>query len=83
MCSDTAISYIAEKFFDAALSSEAKALRTRINKLIQAYEHRPFDPHSEEYKHFCRQQLKAIEGIEGVDLSAEKAYFESALQINL
>lgn len=81
--SDTAISYIAEKFFDAALSSEAKALRMKINKLIQAYEHRPFDPHSEEYKHFCRQQLKAIEGIEGVDLSAEKAYFESALQINL
>lgn len=81
--SDVAIDYIAERFFDAALSNEAKALRHRVNKIVRASEHRPFDPQSEEYKLFCRQQLENIAGITGVDLSAEKAYFESALQINL
>lgn len=81
--SELAIGYIADKFFDAALSKEAKALKLRVNKIVQATEHRPFNPTSEAYRRFVEQQLAAISAIEGVDLSKEKSYFESALQINL
>lgn len=81
--SDTAVDYIVDKFYDIALSNEAKALKLKVDRIIQASEHRPFDPASDEHKAFCSAQLKTIESIEGVDLSKEKAYFESMLQINL
>lgn len=81
--SDLAVDYIVDKFYDIALSEEAKALKLKVDKIIQASEHRPFDPASDEHKRFCNAQLRTIESIEGVDFSKEKAYFESMLQINL
>lgn len=81
--SELAVDYIAEKFFGVALSKEAKSLKQRVDRVVQATEHRPFNPTSEAYRRFVEQQLEAISAIEGVDLSKEKSYFESALQINL
>lgn len=81
--SDIAVEYIVDKFFDTALSNEAKALKIKVDKIVQAAEHRPFDPCSDEYQHFCLQQIEAIKTISGVDLSKESEYFGKMLQINL
>ena len=78
-----AVDYIAEKFFDAALSVAAKSTMQRINKVVAAAEHRPFNPTSEGYKSFCRTQLTEIAALKNVDLSNEKAFFDRMLQINL
>ena len=81
--SDVAIDYIVNKFYDTALSNEAKSLKLKVDRIIQAAEHRPFDPHCDEYKSFCRKQLEAIKSIPDIDLSKESEYFEHMLQINL
>ena len=78
-----AIDYIAEKFFDAALSKEAKALMTKVEEVMLAVRHRPTNPTSEAHRHFCCRQLELIDTIKGVDLSEERAHFERMLQINL
>lgn len=81
--SELAVDYIADKFFEVALTKEAKSLKQRVDKIVQATEHRPFNKTSAAYRRFVEQQLEAISAIEKVDLSKEKSYFESALQINL
>ena len=78
-----AVDYIAEKFFDAVLSVSAKSTMQRINKVVVAAEHKPFNPTSEGYKSFCLTQLTEIAALKDVDLSNEKAFFERMLQINL
>ena len=55
----------------------------RVQKVVAAAEHRPFDPQSEAYKAFCRKQLDDIAALAKVDFSEEKAHFERMLQINL
>jgi hypothetical protein len=81
--SSMAVDYIAEKFFSAALTDEAKSLMQRVQKVMSAAEHRPFDPTSEAYKIFCRKNLDDIAALSQVDFSEEKAHFERMLQINL
>jgi hypothetical protein len=81
--SSMAVDYIAEKFFSVALTNEAKSLMQRVQKVVSASEHRPFDPASEAYKTFCRKQLDDIAALSQVDFSEEKAHFERMLQINL
>jgi hypothetical protein len=81
--SEMAVDYIAEKFFEAALSSDAQQLMARIGKVVQAANHRPTNPQSDKYRSFCQGQLQTIESIHGVDLSKEKQFFEQMLQINL
>ena len=81
--SPQAVDYIAEKFFDAALSEQAKEQRDRVIQIMQARWHRPLNPTSEAYKNFCHQQLNAIDKLKEVDFSEEKSYFEQMLQINL
>lgn len=81
--SSIAVDYIAERFFDVALNDRSKSLKLKIDKIVRAAEHRPFDPCSTEYMNFCRAQLEQIAQLEEVDLSKEKSYFDNALQINL
>lgn len=81
--SQMAVEYIGEKFFEVALSANSKAVMSRVERIVQATKHRALNPHSESYKRFCRQQLDAIEQIKGVDLSKEKQFFDTMLQINL
>ncbi len=81
--SQMAVEYIAEKFFEVALSSKSKDVMSRVERIVQASKHRALNPRSESYKRFCCQQLEAIEQIKGVDLSKEKHFFDTMLQINL
>lgn len=81
--SEMAVDYIAEKFFEVAVSNKDRMLMSRVAKIMQAVDHRPFNAASEGYKEFCRLQLMAIDELKEVDLSEEKAYFERMLQINL
>lgn len=78
-----AVDYIAEKFYDAALSIEAKALKRNVEEIVRAAQHRPINAASKAYRDFCHRQLEAISRLEGVDLSEERAHFERMLQINL
>ena len=77
-----AIDYITKKFFDAALSERAKQTMQQVDRVISAVEHRPFKPQGESYKAFCRKQIEAIDGLKGVDLSKERAFFERILAEN-
>lgn len=78
-----AVEYIAEKFFEAALSERSKEQRSKVLEIMRARHHRPLNPASEAYKAFCQQQLNAIAELQEVDFSEEKSYFEQMLQINL
>lgn len=81
--SSQAITYIGEKFFEAATTPACQQLMQRIERIVAASNHRPMNPRSEQYRDFCQKQLQTIASIEGVDLSKEKAFFEQMLQINL
>lgn len=81
--SPMAISYIAEKFFAAALSNDAKKMMHNVLDIVRAAKHRPMNANSEQYRTFCQKQLTAIASLENVDFNEEKRHFESMLQINL
>lgn len=78
-----AVDYIAERFFDAALTKEAKALMAKVEEVVRAAHHRPTNPASTAYRTFCQRQIATIDTLRGVDLSEERAHFERMLQINL
>lgn len=78
-----AVEYIADKFFEAALSKQATKQRERVLEIMQARNHRPLNPRSKAYQSFCQQQLDAIAELKAIDFSEEKSYFEQMLQINL
>ena len=81
--SSQAVEYIAEKFFEVALSERAQQQRGKVLEIMKARNHRPLNPANEAYKNFCHQQLNAIAELKEVDFSEEKSYFEQMLQINL
>lgn len=81
--STMAVEYIAERFFDVALSPRAKELMPAVRQVVRGANHRPSNPQSREYIEFCRKQLAAIERLPEVDFSEEKRLFEHILQINL
>jgi hypothetical protein len=78
-----AIEYIFEKFCDVALSEQAKVTMAKVESIMRAVSHRPSNPRSEAYRTFCNAQLRAMEEVEGIDFSEEKATIERLLQINL
>ena len=81
--STMAIDYIAEKFFEAALTPRARQLSYEVERVVRAANHRPQNPASEQHKAFCSKQLEVIAKLKDVDLSKESEYFEQMLQINL
>lgn len=82
--SPQAVAYIREKFFGAALTEHAASLVPRIERIAAAASHRPFDPHSEAFRTFCRRTLDDIAALENeeslLDFAAEKQYFAALLQ---
>lgn len=78
-----AVEYVTCKFFEAALSDDAKKRQNKVFDIVQARAHRPLNPHSEAYRNFCQTQLKNIAELRDIDFSEEKEYFEQMLQINL
>ena len=73
--SQQAVEYIWEKFADALLTDEAKALLPRVEQIVAAACHRPFNPAGEEYARFCTRMLAAIEALPEIDFSAERKIF--------
>lgn len=78
-----AIDYIWQRFSEAAFSDKTKALNERIERIVKASEHRPFDSSSQEYKTFCRTQLEKIIQLESehdtICMAKEKEFFNTYL----
>ena len=80
--SPQAVAYVWERFCEALLTPDARALLPRIAEITAAARHRPLRPASEAYRAFCRRQLEAIERLPGVDFTEETAFFRSRIEIN-
>jgi hypothetical protein len=65
--SETAISFIQEKFNEVFLDNESKEIILRIGKIVKALSHRPFQKDSRLYQDHISRQMNEI-------LSIEKAY---------
>ena len=70
-----AVEYIWEHFAAAALSEQAQELLPRVEQIVAAAAHRPFNPEGREYAQFCRRMLTAIEALPEIDFSAEREIF--------
>lgn len=77
--SDTAVSYILEKFLTAFISDEAKTLLAEIRDIRSAAAHRPMNRMADAHRKFCEAQLHKIAKIEDqypfLDFSEEKSVF--------
>ena len=78
-----AIDYIWERFGEVAFSDKTKALNERIERIVKASEHRPFNRNGQEYKAFCRTQQEKITQLESehpsVCMAKEKEFFDTYL----
>lgn len=78
----TAIDYIWEKFQEVYFDQKTVKLKERIEKILNAKNHRPRNPKSEAHQRFLQQQLKQIEVLQNeysfLDFEKEKRYFEQA-----
>ncbi len=81
--SPMAVEYIWRYFCDSALSSSARELLPKVEKIVRAANHRPTNPSGELHTKLCLSQLEAIKRLEGVDLEKEYNYFEGQLKNNL
>lgn len=75
-----AVEYIAERFFEAALTPRAKEQLQQVRAIVAAVGHRPRNPKSEAYRKFCRQQLAAMDALTELDFATERVAMESALR---
>ncbi len=57
---DTAIEYIWDKFSETYMNENTLKMLNKIDKIIQARNHRPKNPDSEAHKNFTQTQLKLI-----------------------
>jgi GSCFA family protein len=77
----SATNYVWEKFVNVCVDELSQKLMKEINIINAAKNHKPFNPTSEQHKRFLYTHLqKTIElnkQYPYIDLSAEKAYFES------
>lgn len=62
--SKDAIQYIWEKFEETYISNTARTTITKVEKVIQAANHRPFNPKSEAHQKFVTKTLSSIKNLE-------------------
>jgi len=78
-----AINYIWERFKETYLDDESKKIIKEIEKLNNAKNHKPFNPASENYQKFLKQNLKKVELLllkyPFLDFQKEKEFFSSKL----
>ena len=78
-----AISYIWERFAQAAFSDETTKLIAQIEQIATDVAHRPFNPSGEAYKTFCIKNLARIEELNTeyplLDFTEEKRHFSKYL----
>lgn len=80
--SQEAVRYVWERFSEAALDTEVRALQPRLESLYNALNHRPLHPETEAAEAFYRrtlQELVAIEALGPFDFTEEKARFKTLL----
>jgi hypothetical protein len=58
-----AINYIWEKFKNSLIHANAQKFSLEVEKIIQALNHRPFNPNTQEYKRFVEATLNKIDTI--------------------
>ena len=80
--SNQAIEYIWERFVSGALTADAQQLLPKVEKIVAAAAHRPFNPQSEEYKKFCTRYLADAKALSLIDFSSECALFEQYSEKN-
>lgn len=71
-----AVEYIWQRFIESALADSAVELLPKVEKIIAAATHKPFNPNSEEYATFCKRYLKEAQRLSMIDFSAEYEVFE-------
>lgn len=62
--SETAISFVQEKFNNLFLDNESKEIDSNIGKIIKALSHKPFQKDSQVYKEFIARQVDEISKME-------------------
>ncbi|RLD60127.1 MAG: GSCFA domain protein [Bacteroidetes bacterium] len=77
---ETAINYIWHKFSDTYFDENTKKLMSRIEKIIRNKNHKPFNPKSEEYKDFLKNNLEKVNQLlkeyPYLNLDEEKEFFK-------
>jgi hypothetical protein len=77
--SDVAIDFIWNKFENALIDAGSRQLSVRVQKIVQAANHRPFNKNTPEYHHFLLQMQEKINMLEkefkNIDFTGEKVYF--------
>ncbi len=83
--SSFAVEYIWKRFSETLIDEESFPLMKEIEKVMQAVNHRPFNPNSLEHKSFLSNNLKKIEQLEAkypfLDFNQEKKYFITIFSI--
>ena len=74
-----ATQYVWEKFTDACISENAKALMEEIHSINLAFQHKPFNPNSEQHKKFLHSFYERTKKLSDknsyLDFEKELAYF--------
>ena len=71
-----AVEYIWQRFIESPLADSAVELLPKVEKIIAAAAHKPFNPNSEEYATFCKRYLTEAQRLSMIDFSAECEVFE-------
>lgn len=81
--SSLAIDYIWENFKRIHVDTNAESTMKQVDKILQASEHRPFQPQSNTYQEFVNKQLKQIEALQKkypfMEFLKETDFFQSQL----
>jgi hypothetical protein len=81
--SELAVDYIWSKLLTARFAPAVRSVAAAVAAVAAAAAHRPFNPASAAHQTFLKKQLLSAAALEaaqpGLDLSAERAVFESGL----
>lgn len=81
--SPVAVDYIFERFSKVMITKTSIDIFKKVMKLRKAYEHRPVNPTTAEFKEFVKQNLHLINQLTSqfpsLDFSEERIHFESKL----
>jgi len=81
--SPVAVDYIFERFSKVMITKESMGVSKKVMKVRKAFEHRPVNPTTDEFKAFVQQNLVQIKQLTSqfpnLDFSQERTYFETKL----
>ena len=78
--SKMAVEYVWGRFCEYALTDKARELLPKIEQIVSAAGHRPFNPESDAHRAFCRKMLAKAEEMHEIDFALEKEAFERYLR---